>query len=86
MLSLSDHPKPGPSTAALSWQRWQEEMAAPQNQTPNLSICPSLAIMHQEVDVTYKIYGRDASLVSFSKVRLNIQPCFPPRGSVRLSL
>lgn len=40
-------------------------MAAPLNLNPKLQICPSLVIMHREVNVTYKICGKDASLVSF---------------------
>lgn len=36
--------------------------------------------MHQEINVTYKIYGRAALLVSFFKVILKIKPHFPQGG------
>lgn len=56
------------SITTSSQPSWQEKMAASLNQTPKLEICPSLVITHQGVNVTYEIYGRDASLVSFLRL------------------
>lgn len=51
-----------------SSSRLSQEMAASLNRGPALEVCPSPSIMCPDVNVASKIYGRDASLVSFLRL------------------
>lgn len=71
---------PGSARAELKDNRLIPLELAEDGCSPKFQICPSLAIMHREINVTYKIYGRAALLVSFFKVILKIKPHFPQGG------